>query len=160
MSEGGSPAGPDAPPGDAGPTGPDARLVLLLCVGGETFALPVAVVREVLHRPRITPVPLTSGGAVGLVNLRGEILPLFDTGRITGRSPDIEATFSVVVETSRGAAVLTTDSMPRHAVLETQVGQSDSTAGSGLHRVEGDLVTLLDVEGLFNQLVAGVSASS
>ncbi len=47
-------------------------------VGGETFALPVEEVDEVLLEQPLSPVPLAPPHVLGLLNLRGKILPALD----------------------------------------------------------------------------------
>jgi chemotaxis signal transduction protein len=58
--------------------------VLFFEVRGRRCALPVAVVREVLATPTVTPVPLTPPLLRGLVPVRGQVLPLIDVGAQLG----------------------------------------------------------------------------
>lgn len=58
--------------------------VLFFEVRGRRCALPVAVVREVLATPSVTPVPLTPPLLRGLVPVRGQVLPLLDVGTQLG----------------------------------------------------------------------------
>jgi chemotaxis signal transduction protein len=58
--------------------------VLFFEVRGRRCALPVAVVREVLATPSVTPVPLTPPLLRGLVPVRGQVLPLLDVGAQLG----------------------------------------------------------------------------
>jgi chemotaxis signal transduction protein len=58
--------------------------VLFFEVRGRRRALPVAVVREVLATPAVTPVPLTPPLLRGLVPVRGQVLPLLDVGAQLG----------------------------------------------------------------------------
>jgi len=47
-------------------------------LAGETYALPLGVLREVLRVPPITEVPRTDKALLGVMNLRGEVLPVYD----------------------------------------------------------------------------------
>ena len=47
-------------------------------VGKELFGIPVAGVHEVLEIPKITPVPRTPDFMRGVINLRGEVVPVLD----------------------------------------------------------------------------------
>ncbi len=47
-------------------------------LGGQSFAIPVHQVRDVLRRQPITPVPLAPPAIVGLLNLRGRIVTAID----------------------------------------------------------------------------------
>jgi len=50
-------------------------------LAGEMFAVPVADVQEVLMHQPLTPVPLAPEHIVGLLNLRGHIMPAIDLRR-------------------------------------------------------------------------------
>lgn len=52
--------------------------VLTLGIGGETFAIEAAAVREILDLVPITAVPGARGFVGGVVNVRGRIVPLAD----------------------------------------------------------------------------------
>jgi purine-binding chemotaxis protein CheW len=47
-------------------------------IGGETFALPIARVREIVRVPPITAVPDAPACVEGVINLRGRIIPVMD----------------------------------------------------------------------------------
>jgi purine-binding chemotaxis protein CheW len=53
-------------------------------LGGEQFALPVEEVQEVLVKQPLTPVPLAPPEILGLLNLRGAIMPAIDLRRRLG----------------------------------------------------------------------------
>jgi purine-binding chemotaxis protein CheW len=44
----------------------------------ETYAIPIQRVREIVKVPLLTEVPRRSGGLLGIMNLRGEVLPVYD----------------------------------------------------------------------------------
>lgn len=52
---------------------------LSFCLDGEHFASPVKKVLNILEMCPITPVPLAPEHMVGVINLRGSVLPLIDT---------------------------------------------------------------------------------
>jgi chemotaxis signal transduction protein len=54
--------------------------VLFFEVRGRRCALPVAVVREVMAAPPVTPVPWAPPALRGLVPVHGQVLPLVDVG--------------------------------------------------------------------------------
>ena len=47
-------------------------------IGNELFGIQVTGVREVLELPSITPVPRTPDFMKGVINLRGEVVPILD----------------------------------------------------------------------------------
>lgn len=61
---------------------PDSAVELLsFTVSGCDFCLPVIDVREVRNWSDPTPLPLSDPSLVGVINLRGTILPVIDLGR-------------------------------------------------------------------------------
>ena len=87
--------------------------VLFFEVRGRRCALPVAVVREVLATPAVTPVPLTPPLLRGLVPVRGQVLPLLDVGTQLGASggDPMDAARFLVTEQDR-IVVVETSSQP------------------------------------------------
>ena len=61
-----------------------APLHLTLRVAGETVALPVAPLREILDGAAITRVPGAPAAFRGLMNLRGTVVPVVDLGVVLG----------------------------------------------------------------------------
>lgn len=57
------------------------RQVLLCTVEGQRYALPAEDVRELVRAVRLTPLPYAPAVVEGLLNLRGELLPVLDVRR-------------------------------------------------------------------------------
>jgi purine-binding chemotaxis protein CheW len=57
----------------------DGHAYLTFVLGEERFAIPVEHVQEVVELGRVTKVPNAPAYMVGIINLRGRILPLLDT---------------------------------------------------------------------------------
>jgi len=104
------------------------QLALLVPVGNDTYALPLERVREVAVEPRLTELPTAPPVVLGIFNLRGEIVPLFDTGRLLGLRPVNEGAYAVLVETEHGIAGLAATEMPLTVRLSESVGRSDLEA--------------------------------
>lgn len=119
---------------------------LLLPLGRDTFAVPLDAAREVVSGPRPTPLPTGPGSLVGLLNVRGQIVPLFDAGRLVGALPAPSCEHAVVVETSRGRAALVATALPEVAELGDPVAAAEVAGATTVHRVGDRLVTLLDLE--------------
>jgi purine-binding chemotaxis protein CheW len=51
---------------------------LAFCLAGDVYAAPVALVREILKPPPLTPVPRAPFGAMGIVSVRGQLVTVFD----------------------------------------------------------------------------------
>ena len=67
--------------------GEDLELVGFV-LAGERYGIESRFVREVARLTRFTPVPGTPGFVLGVTNLRGEILALFDLRRLLGVVPE------------------------------------------------------------------------
>lgn len=76
---------------------------LTIALDEDIFALPVANVREVLDPPPMTLVPFAPAHAPGLVNVRGNVMPLLDLRTRFGMAdaPDGEATRVIVTHIER-----------------------------------------------------------
>lgn len=58
--------------------------VAVFTLGGSRLGLETRLIREVLRAPDFTPVPGATGTLRGLINLRGQVLPVFDVGMLLG----------------------------------------------------------------------------
>jgi len=82
---------------------------LTFMLGNESFAVPVENVLEVLQKQTITRVPKTPPHILGIINFRGEILPVFDTRQKFNQSATTqeEAQIVVVFEIKEGNTKIT-----------------------------------------------------
>jgi len=82
---------------------------LTFMLGDESFAVPVENVLEVLQKQTITRVPKTPPHILGIINFRGEILPVFDTRQKFNQSATTqeEAQIVVVFEIKEGNTKIT-----------------------------------------------------
>lgn len=65
----------------------DAQAYLTFSLGDEKFAIPVDHVQEVVELEQVTKVPHAPDYMLGIINLRGRVLPLLDTKRKLGLAP-------------------------------------------------------------------------
>jgi purine-binding chemotaxis protein CheW len=68
-----------------------------MAVGPEALAIPIAQVREILQAPRLTPLPRTPDFLLGVMNLRGAVVPVIDLARRLGGASATLARRSCVV---------------------------------------------------------------
>jgi purine-binding chemotaxis protein CheW len=115
---------------------------VLLPVRQELYALPVRWVREVLTAPQITPLPTAPPEFLGLFNLRGEIVPLFDTAALLGIGTTDDVAFTVVLLGPQGPAGLSATAFPHRAVLDEPTSRSEHHGTAGMFRI-GDRVAVL-----------------
>ncbi|WP_038037645.1 chemotaxis protein CheW [Thermorudis peleae] len=86
--------------------------VLAVNLGNEVYGIPIESVREITALDAVTPVPLDSAGYIGLANIRGEIVPVFDLGGVLQRPARAEEqSVDVVTLTSLGPMVLRGESI-------------------------------------------------
>jgi len=48
------------------------------CLGGENYAIPLLMVREVISIPETTPIPKAPPHFLGIMNLRGQVISIID----------------------------------------------------------------------------------
>ena len=135
------------------PAAGDVVLGLLLPVRQDLYALPIDAVGEVLELGPATPLtalPGAAGAILGLVNVRGQVLPVLDTAALLGLAPLRleERKAMVVVRAARGVAALAATAMPRTELLGEELGSSTMATASGLHRVGRQVAALFDLEAL------------
>ena len=122
--------------------------VLVVAVNAAYFAVPMATVFQVLRHPLVTRVPLSPPGLLGVVNVRGEIVPLLDTGVLTGTGGLITPPFAVLVSGEKDMLALAADELPVAADFEEPVGPGTQPGELGVYSNGGRLVVLVNVEEL------------
>ena len=142
----------------------EIRQYLTFRLGEEVFGLDVGKVREILDMTTITKVPRTPGYMRGVINLRGNVIPVVDM-RLRFGLPAAEDTVNtciVVTEvtlegetTVLGALV---DSVQE--VFELEPGQIEPAPRigtrlrtefiQGMGKRDGQFIMLLDVDGAFS----------
>lgn len=126
-------------------------LGLLLPVRQDLYAVAVDAVEGVLDLgpdTPLTPLPGATAAILGLVNVRGQVLPVLDTAVLLGLPPlgREERAAMALVRARRGVAALATSAVPRTAVLGEDLGPSPMGPATSRHRVGHQVATLLDVE--------------
>jgi purine-binding chemotaxis protein CheW len=151
-------------PADPTPGGlilPDApvRRACVVLLGGQSFAVDAADAREVVALDATTPVPGAPAAVVGVMNLRGGVLPVVEARSLLGLPPRVGAV-------ERGHALVLADGDRRAAVRIDRVlglapldevrppAQTDATGlAVGEISVEsGGRATLLDARAMLAAL--------
>jgi purine-binding chemotaxis protein CheW len=122
--------------------------VLVVAVNGAFFAVPMATVHQVLRHPKVTRVPLSPAGLLGVVNVRGEIVAFLDTGVLTGTGSLAEPPFAVLVSGETEMVALAAEVLPIAADFEEPVGPGTQPGELGVYSSGGRLVVLVDIEEL------------
>ncbi|MDQ6877422.1 MAG: chemotaxis protein CheW [Candidatus Dormibacteraeota bacterium] len=122
--------------------------VLVIAVNAVFFAVPMSTVHQVLRHPLVTRVPLSPSALLGVVNLRGEIVPLVDTGVLTGTGALVDPPFAVLVSGDKDMVALAAEELPIAADFEAPVGPGTQPGELGVYSNGGRLVVLVDIEEL------------
>ncbi|NBX86571.1 MAG: chemotaxis protein CheW [Proteobacteria bacterium] len=129
---------------------------------GEVFALPILDVREIIRMTTITPVPQAPGFVEGVINLRGQIIPVVDLRKRFGLSSQAATDDSRIIVAELGAGLVL--GMIVDAVREVERIPSDTinpppslVAGSigseyikGISNHEDKMIVHIDMRKVFN----------
>jgi purine-binding chemotaxis protein CheW len=113
----------------AGPEGETLELVAF-GLAGSTYLIESRFVREVLAAPAIVPVPRTPRQLVGIVNLRGELAPVYSLALYYGLA-------DAPAPEGRDAAVLG-ERRPEFAILVDWIAPAERMPASSFHQVSSD----------------------
>jgi purine-binding chemotaxis protein CheW len=122
--------------------------VLVMAANDAYFAVPMERVHQVLRHPLVTRIPLSPAGLIGVVNVRGEIVPLLDTAVLTGTGSLGEPDFAVLVSGGDDMVALAAQELPIAADFDEPVGAGAHPGEVGVYSNGGRLVVLIDVEEL------------
>ena len=134
---------------------------VIAVVAGQRLGLPILRVQDVFAPERLTRVPLAPFDVAGLINLRGRIVTLIDMRRRLGldaAAPSDEPPMAIGVELRGESYGLLVDSVGE--VLKLDDGRREANPvnldprlaqlSSGIHRLEEQLLVLIDVDRVLN----------
>ena len=119
-------------------------------VGPDSYAVPMEIAREVLAAPTLSQLPTAPSSVLGICNVRGEIIPVFDTGVLLGLGTVGSFASVVIVETALGPAGLASSEMGDAVDLGEPVGSTDGPGTSGAFATGDGLAVLIDVDALLS----------
>ncbi|MEM8604119.1 MAG: chemotaxis protein CheW [Cyanobacteria bacterium P01_H01_bin.121] len=136
---------------------------LIFSLGNLNYGLDTSWVREIFPLPELTPMPETPYDVIGVLNLRGEVLPVMHLARRLGYAPGpcklsdslivVEwqtLKIGIVVHAVTDVRVIT----PAEINQEPDYGRTNNhnrAFVAGIARFAGDLVTLLNPDTLLRQ---------
>jgi purine-binding chemotaxis protein CheW len=148
---------------------PEEIQLVVLRLGAQHYALDITDVREVIFVPEITAIPRQPHHTLGVLNLRGRVVPVVDLRRALGLAPIERTSTSRVVVAQEGRLVgLLADEVSQVATVgraavetldPTVVDQADEYA-RGIVRVEGQIVVWLDLARLLAAPVGGSAVTA
>ena len=127
----------------------------MFTLGDEEYAFPIEQVREIIRYTRPRSVPSTSPWVLGVINLRGRIVPIYDlAARVGTESSAGEHAKIVIVEAAGQSAGVIVDDVKAVQTLPEQQLESVPTATApiidAIATVGDRLVILLEPEALFD----------
>ncbi len=136
----------------------EARQCVIFRLGQEAFAVEIAMVNEIIRMKDITPVPGALPHIRGLVNLRGQTIPVMDLRARIGL-PEVEESGDsriVVIDFEAGRLGIVVDAVEEVMTFEADDIQPAPALAAGQEQefVEGvarqgeRLVTLIDLQAL------------
>lgn len=128
-----------------------------LRVGGESYAFAVENVLEVVELGDIAPVPGSDEYVLGVSNLHGEVMPVFDLASVLGISREGAAQRLLVVEHDGCHAAFAIDEVFDVAELPAPTEETESALLRGAALDQGELVGVVDVASLFRKLAGDES---
>ncbi|CAK0745555.1 purine-binding chemotaxis protein CheW [Gammaproteobacteria bacterium] len=152
----------------------EQKQYLTFTLGEEVFATGILAVKEILRYGTITEVPMTHPCLIGMINLRGRVVPIIDLALRLGRKAvDIgKRTCIVIVEVKSGESSIemgiVVDAV--RAVLDIPVAKIDPPPAFGIHlhhdymlgvsRLDDLFVVILDLARILamDELVALMAA--
>ena len=144
---------------------PEADKYLTFVLDQERYSVPVLKVREIMRLCPITPVPRMPSYILGVINLRGKIVPVIDLRERFGlpKAVDLERACVVVVQfvTTEGNTQwmgMIVDIVEEVSVFTLQDlelppdfgGDIDTRFITGMAKSKGSVKTLLDLDRLLN----------
>jgi chemotaxis signal transduction protein len=123
-----------------------------LRVGREWYAVPIENVLEVAELGALSAVPGAGGAGLGVRNLHGQVLPVFDLARVLAVAGDTSSPRVVVAEHQGRLAGLAVDEVTDVGALASDTEESEAEYLSGAVLEHGQLVGIMDIERLFASL--------
>ena len=134
----------------------------------ELFGINVFKIREIVAMPSITPIVGATPHSLGIVNLRGQVIPVIDLPGIVGCTPKTGLNIMLVTEYARSTQAFAVESVEDIVRLDWKQVLSADNSGAGrnmvtsIARLDGNadgtrLAQVLDVEAIL-QMVSPSSA--
>lgn len=131
-------------------------LVVGFYLAGQRYALPIDRVQEIQQIVAFSEVPAGSGGVVGMVNLRGEVIPAVDVRILVGLAPQEYSleTPMIIARAGGGLVALLVDevqdvlSLPADCLQDPPALHTMADRMIGVARMDDGLVNVLDLDRL------------
>lgn len=149
------------PPNQADPPEASATkpIVLLVRLDGHRYALPLDTVQRVLRAAAVTPLPEMAPCVLGLINLSGQLVPVFSLRRCLGLPgqpvhPDNQF---VIVRTPRLTLAVVVDEVQELATLDDSQAleleaslRDGGCRAQGVLKLHGEIILIYDLDQLLS----------
>jgi purine-binding chemotaxis protein CheW len=129
-------------------------------IGKEEYGIDILKVQEILNLPKITTLPKATEFILGVIELRGKILPIVDLSKRFGieTAKDSRATRSIVVNIKGKEVGLAIDSVSHVVKVESDEIEPPPAIVKGISgryivgiaKVGEDFVVILDIDQIFS----------
>lgn len=138
----------------------DSKQYIVVDLGNEQYGIDIQYIDNIVRMQRITRVPKAQSYFKGVINLRGEVIPVmslrlkfdFEEGEITGKTrililkPDAQSSVGVIVDAVK--EVLTFDSSMIDKVAR-DINDERAVYISGVGKYEDSLISILNIAEIF-----------
>jgi len=145
-------------------TDDDTQQCLTFMLGGKIYGLDILNIKEIIEYGEVTDVPMVPDFISGVINLRGRVVPVIDlTQRFSGKETDITKRTSIIIlevandDLSIDIGITVDlvnevlDIHPSEIEPAPSLGEQIQTSFiSGMAKVDGKLLILLDIENVLS----------
>ena len=137
------------------------EILMFRLSGRQLFAINVFKVQEVLQMPKLTLIPQRHPVVCGVVNLRGQTLPVIDLSQAIGMRPLVpdERSTIIVTEYNRSVQAFLVGGVDRilnlnwESILPPQGGAGRQHYLNAITKVDDQIVEVIDVEKVLAEIV-------
>lgn len=136
---------------------------LIFSLNSSLYGIKAQSVQEIFSLPELTPVPEASRCVIGVVNLRGDILPVMDINLLLGyQQLEYSITDSVIVLEKQGLRVgiivnqvnevhsISAQDITKELSYKRELTYNSANYVVGIAKIEADIIMLLNEENLFS----------
>ena len=132
---------------------------IVVKIGNEQYGINIKYIDNIVRSQKITRVPKTQKYYKGVINLRGEIIPVMSIRLKLGLEDDVftDKTRIIIVKVENATIGVIVDQVKEVVTLDeentekiTRTANDDAAAGyiSGIGKSKGELISLLDIVGV------------
>lgn len=146
----------------------DSIQYVTVVIGGQLFGLPISKVHDVFMPESITRVPQSESEIAGVLNLRGRIVTAIDMRTLLGveSSEEDASRMAVGIDYKGESYGFIIDRVGEVLNLSNDSKESNpsnldrrwTNISAGVHRLDGELMVILDVERVLGDLMSRLAA--